>query len=166
MAARLVGKPSTGSDQSQKQGHIKTKHYFPNFSQITRGLVFILKDKQPVMCMCFKQTKAACTHLDAHANAEHTNAARPHVFVEREQWRQNTGGARLRTESESWRAAARFSRIWIEFNSGKRNNCMSSSCHGSQAALLAAPTPHGKYTSLTDRGSGVTGPHNRPAWAS
>lgn len=43
---------------------------------------------------------------------------------------------------------------------------MSSSCHGSQAALLAAPTPHGKYTSLTDRGSGVTGPHNRPAWAS
>lgn len=35
-----------------------------------------------------------------------------------------------------------------------------------QAALLAAPTPHGKYTSLTDRGSGVTGPHNRPASAS
>lgn len=35
-----------------------------------------------------------------------------------------------------------------------------------QAALLAAPTPHGEYTSLTDGGSDVTGPHNRPASAS
>lgn len=35
-----------------------------------------------------------------------------------------------------------------------------------QAALLAASTPHGKYTSLTDGGSDVTGPHNRPAFAS
>lgn len=35
-----------------------------------------------------------------------------------------------------------------------------------QAALLAAPTPHGKYTSLTGRGSDVTGPHAGPASAS
>lgn len=83
MADRLVGRPLTGSDQSQKQGHIKTKHYFPNFSQITRGLVFILKDKQPVMGMCVKLTKAAHTHPHTH-ETQNTQMQLGHMFLLRE----------------------------------------------------------------------------------
>lgn len=82
MAARLVGKPLTGSDQSQEQGHIKTKHYFSNFSRITRGLVFILKHKQPATVhLC--ETDKSCLHTHPHTHTEHTNAPRPRVFAER-----------------------------------------------------------------------------------
>lgn len=71
MAARHVGKALTGSDQSQKQGHIKTKHYFSNFSRTRGGLVFILKHKQPLTYICVKQTKAFYTHTNIQMHLGH-----------------------------------------------------------------------------------------------
>lgn len=42
-------------------------------------------------------------------------------------------------EREGARKRAGFQRIWIEFNSGIRNNCMSSSCHGKPRQLCWRP---------------------------
>lgn len=42
-------------------------------------------------------------------------------------------------EGEGARKRAGFQRIWIEFNSGIRNNCMSSSCHGKPRQLCWRP---------------------------
>lgn len=97
MAAGLVGKPLTGSDQSQKQGHIKTKHYCSNFSRITRGLVFILKHKQPVTVHLGKTDKSCLhTHPPTHTRRSYKCTSATCFCWKREQRRRNTGGARRR----------------------------------------------------------------------
>lgn len=106
-----------------------------------------------------------CTHnrqkLNTHS--KHTNAhtelpQRNHVFelpslkgdtaVEhrgrerggrrRQRDREREGAVVRAGETEGARRAG-FQRIWIEFNSGIRNNCMSSSCHGKPRQLCWRP---------------------------